>query len=338
MSRLFRIVALAALLPCASSAEPLRVLNLDADATTVSGLSSGAFMAVQLQVAFSKRIAGAGVVAGGPYGCADGNVYRAVRLCMNALWGKADPSDSLDDIQALAAQGRIDAAAHLTNDQVYLFHGQADDTVARATMDALRETYTLLDVPEDQITYVTQVDAGHGFVTERGQLDCDDTDPDFLIDCDFDQAGDIFGQLYADLEPATPPRAEGLRTFDQAQFLQGAVGMDETAFVYVPQNCAAGDLCRLHIALHGCQQGREVIGQDYAVLTGYNRWAEANGIVVLYPQAISIPAPWWNWFGGNPNGCWDWWGFSGDDYLSRQAPQIAAIARMAAALGARLED
>lgn len=333
-----RIATVAALLPCVGNAEPLAVWNLEPSATTVSGLSSGAFMAVQLQIAFSKHVSGAGVIAGGPYGCADENVYRAIRVCMNAFLAEPDAETAVAEIQALAAEGRIDDPVHVAADQIYLFHGQSDDTVAGASMDAVRQTYAILNVPDDQIIYETRIDAGHGFVTERGGLACDVTGPDFLIDCDFDQAGDILGQLYSGLLPATQPRSEGLLTFDQAQYLQGASGMDDTAFVYVPESCAAGDPCRLHIALHGCKQGREVIGDDYALLTGYNRWAEANGIVVLYPQAKSIPAPWWNWVGGNPNGCWDWWGYAGEDYLSQDAPQIAAIARMAAALGAPLRD
>ncbi|MDJ0821244.1 MAG: hypothetical protein QNJ09_05445 [Paracoccaceae bacterium] len=241
-------------------------------------------------------------------------------------------------VNALAEEGRIVDVSHLTADQVYLFHGEADDTVARASMDAVRQTYAFLDIPEGQITYETEIEAGHGFVTEEASLECNITRPDFLIDCDFDQAGDILNQLYSGLVPPTEPRSESLITFDQAQYLNGAVGMDATAFVYVPEDCADGALCRLHIALHGCKQGRERIGDAYAVLTGYNQWAETNGIVVLYPQALTIPAPWWNWFGGNPNGCWDWWGFAGDDYLSQDAPQIAAIARMADALGARFTD
>ena len=112
--------------------------------------------------------------------------------------------------------------------------------------------------------------------------------------------------------------------------------MDEIAFVYVPSACRSGETCRLHVALHGCNQGREVIGEDYARLAGFNGWAEANNIVVLYPQAATVPSPWYNWFAGNPNGCWDWWGYTGADYLGRNAPQPSAIARMAAALGAPL--
>ena len=43
--------------------------------TSVSGLSFGAFMAVQLQVDYSDSIIGAGVVAGGPYYCVANNFF-----------------------------------------------------------------------------------------------------------------------------------------------------------------------------------------------------------------------------------------------------------------------
>jgi poly(3-hydroxybutyrate) depolymerase len=319
-----------------AAADPLPSLNLDPAAITVSGLSSGAFMAVQLQVAFSSSIAGAGVVAGGPFGCADRSIWRALYVCMDPLFVDTDPARSLAAMHDLAAQGSIDPLDGIASDRLYLFHGRADDTVARETMDALVQTYLSLGVPEGAMNYVASVDAGHGFVTEQGPVACAETRPDFLVDCDVDQAGDILGQLYGALASPVAPRDAGLLTFDQALYTEGAAGMDDEAFAYVPAACAAGETCRLHIALHGCKQGREVIGEDFARLTGYNPWAEANNIVVLYPQATTIPSPWYNWFAGNPNGCWDWWGYSGPDYLGRTAPQISAISRMAGALGAAM--
>ena len=45
---------------------------------TISGLSSGAFMAVQMHVANSATIRGAGVFAGGPYYCAKGSMMTAI--------------------------------------------------------------------------------------------------------------------------------------------------------------------------------------------------------------------------------------------------------------------
>jgi hypothetical protein len=52
--------------------EPLAVYKkLDPSGVTVSGISSGAFFAHQFHVAYSSLVKGAGIVAGGPYACAD---------------------------------------------------------------------------------------------------------------------------------------------------------------------------------------------------------------------------------------------------------------------------
>ncbi|MBP1850017.1 extracellular catalytic domain type 2 short-chain-length polyhydroxyalkanoate depolymerase [Rhizobium halophytocola] len=322
----------------AHAAEPLPKLNLDISKTTVSGLSSGAFMAVQLETAFSSAIAGAGVVSGGPYNCAEDSVYKAVFGCLVPPWYMYWPAPVADESFAAfkTLEGRIDPLSDIASDRIYLFHGTADDTVRRKSMDVLAEVYGRLDVPAANIRYVTDVGAGHGFLTDEGPVACGVTKPDFLNDCDIDQAGDILKWLYGELAPPVGPTgvADNLLSFDQSAYTEGALGMDDTGFVYIPASCRSGAPCRLHIALHGCQQGRKTIGDAYARLTGYNGWAEANGIVVLYPQAVVIPASAFSPFAGNPKGCWDWWGYSADDYLSRDAPQLAAIARMAAALGA----
>jgi len=62
--------------------------------------------------------------------------------------------------------------------------------------------------------------------------------------------------------------------------------------------------------------------------------ADTNGIVVLYPQAEGTD----NGFTQNPEGCWDWWGYSSTDvdhpdYYSQHAIQIRAIHRMLLRLG-----
>src|SRR5690606_13017004 len=59
---------------CAESDPPLPTLQLDVDRVSVSGISSGAYMAHQAHLAFSSTIDGAALVAGGPYGCARGDL------------------------------------------------------------------------------------------------------------------------------------------------------------------------------------------------------------------------------------------------------------------------
>jgi len=59
--------------------------------------------------------------------------------------------------------------------------------------------------------------------------------------------------------------------------------MYDKGYLYVPSSCATGSKCKLHIALHGCQQTIPDIGDDYASKIGINEIAEENGIIVLYP-------------------------------------------------------
>src|SRR5437899_12913479 len=53
-------------------AQPLGAFNADIGETSISGISSGAFMAVQFGVSWSSIVKGVGVIAGGPYYCAQG--------------------------------------------------------------------------------------------------------------------------------------------------------------------------------------------------------------------------------------------------------------------------
>jgi hypothetical protein len=65
----------------ASLSEVTRSLNIDKTQISVSGISSGGFMAHQFHVAHSFNVMGAGIVAGGPYYCAQGSIADAVRKC-----------------------------------------------------------------------------------------------------------------------------------------------------------------------------------------------------------------------------------------------------------------
>src|SRR5512132_772362 len=65
----------------ASLGEVGRFLNIDKAQISVSGISSGGFMAHQFHVAHSSNVMGAGIVAGGPYYCAEGSIAHAVTKC-----------------------------------------------------------------------------------------------------------------------------------------------------------------------------------------------------------------------------------------------------------------
>jgi poly(3-hydroxybutyrate) depolymerase len=117
--------------------------------------------------------------------------------------------------------------------------------------------------------------------------------------------------------------------FDQSPFATGiGNGLSSEGVVYIPEACAKKAGCRLHIALHGCEQNRDDVGKAFIEGSGFTRWADANRLVVLFPQVSANPLL-------NPKGCWDWWGYTGEDYLTKDAPQIAAIWKMAERLAER---
>src|SRR5947209_19724094 len=66
------VLAFSALAVSPLVAEPaaLRGYNAEIGESSISGISSGAFMAVQFGTAWSSVIKGVGVIAGGPYWCA----------------------------------------------------------------------------------------------------------------------------------------------------------------------------------------------------------------------------------------------------------------------------
>src|SRR5438128_1569348 len=102
----------------ASAADPLGRFPVDPDQVSVSGISSGAFMANQLHVAHSAGIVGAGMIAGGLYGCAVDSVSAdgvlalvslAVGPCMSVPT-LLRPVDHYVQLTAdLAAKGWIDS-------------------------------------------------------------------------------------------------------------------------------------------------------------------------------------------------------------------------------------
>lgn len=317
------VLSLALALPAAPviAADRLPALAADPSATTVSGLSSGAYMAGQFHVAFSGSVVGAAIVAGGPYDCATGSVAFALHRCMDTALGRPDPAALLARAAARAATGEIDPLANLADDRVYVFSGTEDHTVTPAVVATVPDFYRLAGVPAERIAVVPTMAAGHAFITEAFGNACATSDPDFVNDCDYDQAGAILGQLYPGGRPAAAVPSGRIVAFDQAEFLPDptAHGLALTGYAYVPPACDAGG-CRIHVVFHGCRQTSAMAGRAVIEGVGFNRWADTNRLIVLYPQtAVSS---------GNPRACWDWWGYDDARYATRAGRQMAAVHSM----------
>jgi poly(3-hydroxybutyrate) depolymerase len=356
------------------SVEPLAAYKkLAATGVTVSGISSGAFFAHQFHVAYSSLVKGAGIVAGGPFACADqvdsitppfGNpfvlalvprrVVASLAVCTH--FGRSDFKQAgwqfpdkpvATDLQKAAtrahADGIIDDPSNLATSRVWLFHGDKDTGVPQSTMQQLKAFYQLMGVPAANVELKEGADAKHGMPIkalpfgEAGRH-CKLPDSSFLVRCDYGAAELLLQHLY----PGTPPvlgSPSGTRRivgFDQTEFFDESdksTSLNESGYLYVPPSCEngsnSGAVCRLHVAFHGCEQYVDKIHDLFFRDAGYNAWADANHIIVLYPQA----APWLrladpSQITGNPKGCWDWWGYSGDDYLGQNGKQMRAVRGM----------
>ena len=315
----------------AQATEPLPRLNILPGSLTVSGISSGGYMATQYQVAFSKDVQGAGIIAAGPWYCARASLTRARDECMEGGPIGPEIKPLVAALRAGAAAKLIDDPSWIAPDRVWLFHGARDTVVGAAVMDSLLRFYREF-VPPERIHYETQVAAAHGFPTDGQGGACDIAQEPWINDCSYDAAGLMLQHLYDGLKaPAGAARGE-LITFDQERYVTGGMlsSMADRGLLFVPADCAAGKPCRIHVAFHGCRQGVGFVGRDFATNAGYNRWAGANRIVVLYPQVKK--SLFWPF---NPRGCWDWWGYSGVGYTARSGMQLASVRRMLDALGAR---
>lgn len=354
----------------ASSSPPAAPLpRFDADLTqcSVSGLSSGAFMTVQLHLAHSSMFVGAGVIAGGPYRCAesfraaspiaeDAYVQNSLFICMNPLIPQAGPN--AERLVAVARQtardGLIDPLRHLADDRLYIFTGSEDAVVDSSVVNTTRQFYELLGVAPGNLRFVDDVPAGHAILTtnlEDNPLGVNQPPYINRLPGTRMQSWDILEHIHGPLNPPAERLSGRVLRFDQREFFgnERRACMSAYGYAYVPKAVEDGARCRIHVALHGCKQGYNYVdvvngradsannppyGNRYFTTTGYNEIADTNQIVVLYPQAEGLD----DGDTQNPEGCWDWWGYSSTDashpdYYSQQAIQIRAIHAMLQRLG-----
>jgi poly(3-hydroxybutyrate) depolymerase len=300
----------------------------------------GGYMAVQFEVAYSASVKGAGVVAGGPYDCARDGVTTATTVCScTSLLGCMGSADThvpqlINTTDQEARDGLIDPTSNLQNQRVWMFSGKIDSVVPQRVMNDLLSYYKHY-IPAPSIFYKSDLPAQHAMPTDFFGNPCQMLGDPYINNCNFDAAGELLQWLYGTLHPRNRGQLSGsLTRFDQSEFIDNPAShdLDTTGWVYVPSACASGQACKLHVVFHGCKQyqsylyfslgqGLVTFGTTYVRNAGYNEWADANGIIILYPQATAD-------FSRNLNGCWDWWGYDDPNYATKKGAQMAAVKAM----------
>lgn len=270
--------------------------------------------------------------------CAGGLVERALYACTD---------DTLPlDLSALelgtttaGASGLLDLSG-VAGSPVWLFHGMSDGTVKAPVANAAATLYSQLGA---DLIYVNTSLANHSWVSPLGAQACTVSESPYTAQCgDYDPQADFLSHL---LRRPVSPRNSGaatgsLRTFSQDSYtfdrwaLPAAdLSMDDTGYVYVPEQCSSGAVtCDVFLVLHGCEQCVSLVGRDLIDEANLNEYADTNSLIIVYPQTIPLVA-------GvvlNPEACWDWWGYLADDdlYASRGGYQIEVLVDMIKSLQA----
>jgi len=134
---LILVLAATGFAPSAAQADdpPLGAYNADISESSISGISSGAFMAVQFATAWSDIVKGVGIIAGGPYCCAQatavggltgdiGTILTTTRRCMVGPPPALEPLGKQTDDWARTED--IDDTRHIAGQKIYVFGGYND--------------------------------------------------------------------------------------------------------------------------------------------------------------------------------------------------------------------
>eukprot|EP01052_Picozoa_sp_SAG31_P047214 SAG31_NODE_9350_length_1291_cov_1.290268_2_plen_315_part_01 len=302
-------------------------------------------MASQHYIAFSDRISGLGHIDAAPYGCSKLQSSLCKYNC--ACTGGAAAQQMLTYAAEAAAAGHIADLSNVKNDKVWVMSGGADTIVNHTVGATAADLYSRMGA---SVAFHIVPDAEHAFVTDTNNSgvanSCGYLGAPFINDCGYDMAGAIFTHLLGPLKPRAPFVLGHVRRLQQsAYFPQSAEGkrytpaqmaMSDFAYAYVPGRCgnnSAGmtresrQSCQVHVMYHGCDSSADIvwpipvrsIGMSIVEHAGFNEHAEANDIVVLYPQA-------------HMTDCWDWDGeFPApltQGYDTRKSTQIGVVNRM----------
>ena len=303
-------------LECARAVEPLGAYNVDPGQVSVSGYSSGAGMAEQLAIAYSSRFNGVGVFQGIPYDCVrtnslDGCIYPSV----------PDIERSKKNIAAWSGK-EIDSTAYLAQQRAYFYSTQLDVHVGPLVVAQAAELYKAFASAAS--VRFDSYPLPHNFPADHGSTPCVDI-PTSPANCGIDGAGLALQWLLGPLKPRVEAGqlTGNLVEFDQRPYAPVGRGVAASGWLYVPAACAARQACRLHVFLHGCGTSAIAVGGPiWPRSAGYNEWADANDIVVLYPQSTPDDNP-------LPRDCWDIGGlYDAADYDQKSGTQMSAIVKM----------
>lgn len=286
-------------------------------------------MAIQHLFAFSASVDGAAIAAGSPYGCG----AQVRKRCYN---GGVDVPKSIGYARWRESTGKIDGLQNLASTPIVLFNGNNDwEVYTQCMRDTRNQLYAFVD--RGRIFANFETNAAHVWSLDHGRCSCGKCgwyDASLrccdVNNCNFDLSGTMLKQFYGSQQLMPRTKAQDrLRWINQLKYIpkeQGSSsnwqrhGMWKWAFLYLPKGCEGSGLnnCRIHVNYHGCINRDDYRRRLWVTSIDINEYAEANNIIVFYPQAAGTER--------SGVGCWNW-AFTQDDpdFDTRDSVQLRTV-------------
>ncbi|CAG7660790.1 unnamed protein product [Allacma fusca] len=320
--------------------EPWRIRD---NSVTLSGFSSGGTFAQQMQFSYPSLFSGIAVFSHTYYRCGPGNGIQkdyddaCTKLDNPPASQLYDPNMALNDIQRFYEQRLIGNPAFLQNKKLYVFTGLRNFLFTPEMSLNILKLYE--PMIQNSLNIRTRVmDAELLLPSDSYGGKCTDAsaNTDYIGNCGFSGALESLQFLLGpSIKRPGNERLEPLQTFNQREFfIPERHDMDDVGFVYVPKACKLSNPgrdrpgfggsrpaeCYLHFYFHGCFSGRDFLGMNHTVNSGFLQVAEANNIIMVFPQSVKSPE--------NDIGCWDTYGFTGKDFATRKGAQVQVVHKM----------
>jgi hypothetical protein len=220
--------------------------------TLVSAISSGAFMAVQYQAAYSNSVVGGDVVAAVSNYCVAGALHYT-SVCMGqVLLMPANTALMPVAAEGFAESGQIGPLSRLHDYRIHAFSGTKDMVVSQQGEVATTFFLTQAGVTPANLLYVDNVPIGHALLTSGFGNSCADNALSYIGHCQVNKqrnahAGAIFTHIGAAAMPPVKALSGRIVTLNQHEFADASTGMAEDA--YLPTVCASEISCEVPVAL-----------------------------------------------------------------------------------------
>ena len=167
-----------------------------------------------------RHLVGAGIIAGGPYGCAEGQLATALNRCMQTHIGPPDAVHLLQRAEELARQGAIDPIAGLRGIASTSSPAAKMRTVTPAVVDQRSSSTARRACPRRTSNMSTMSPAGHAFITGAMARPAPATASPYINDCDYDQAGALLNHIYGGLNPPAAEPGGAMHRVRPGRFLR----------------------------------------------------------------------------------------------------------------------